>query len=190
MINFQELQENIVTCMAQQAEMADTISKMQDEIKTLATKKEMAAMEAKLQGTLDKQQRDIERLDVAMSAASQVVNDMPAIQRDLGTRMADLEQRLSAEVANQAQVLGGRVTAAEGELRNKASKADLTKMKTELEDCVRRDHVDKLQALVNKVRDEASDRIDGIAERTLNMRRELDSSMESIKTTSEAITSE
>ena len=93
MINFQELQENIVTCMAQQAEMADTISKMQDEIKTLATKKEMAAMEAKLQGTLDKQQRDIERLDVAMSAASQVVNDMAAIQRDLGTRMADLEQR-------------------------------------------------------------------------------------------------
>ena len=82
-------------------------------------------------------------------------------------------------------MLGGRVTAAEGELRNKASKADLTKMKTELEDCVRRDHVDKLQALVNKVRDEASDRIDGIAERTFNMRKELDSSLDQMTATNE-----
>ena len=187
MINFAALEEDIGTCAKQQVEMGSSLGRLETTVATLASKAEVDAMETRLKEQLSKASRALERLDMAQQAASQVVQEMPSIQRELTARMSDLEQKLSAEVSNLSQTLGARVGAAESELRNKASKSDLSKIKIELEDCVRREHVDKLQTLINKVRDEASDRIDGLAERTLNMRRDLDGALDQMTKTTEQI---
>ena len=185
MINFAALEENIVQCKKQQEEMSAQLNRLETTVSMLATKAEVDTMEARLKEQLSLASRALERLDVAQKAASQVVQEMPSIQRELTGRMSELEQRLTGEASNMLQLIGGRLATAEGELRNKASKTDLHKVKTELEDCVRREHVDKMQALVNKVRDEASDRIDGIAERTFNMRKELDAKQDQMSAMNE-----
>jgi archaellum component FlaC len=187
MINFAALEESIQACAEQQTDMSSSLRRLETTVATLASKMEVDQMEHRLKDSLSKTSRSIERLDVEQQAAQQVVQDMPSIQRELTTRMSDLEQRLTADVAKLSQSLGARVSAAEGDLRNKAGKADMSKLKTDIEDCVRRESFDKMQALLNKVRDEASDRLDGIAERTFNMRKELDSSLDQMTATSELL---
>ena len=63
-------------------------------------------MENRLKESLSKASRALERLDVAQQAASQVVQEMPAVQRELMARMSDLETRLSGDVSGVAQSLG------------------------------------------------------------------------------------
>ena len=128
-------------------------------------------------------QRAIEKLDVSQMASAQIVHEMPSLQRDLTGRMSELEQRLSKELATQKQDMGQRISAAESDVRNKAAKSEVAKLKSELEERVKRDEVDQMQTFINKIRDEASDRIDAIGERTFNMRKELDSSLDQVQST-------
>ena len=187
MINFAALEENINTCVSQQQEMSATLGRLETTVAALSSKAECNEMEKRLEEKISKANRALEKLDVAQQAASQIVQDMPQIQRELTARMSDLEQRLTGEVSNVSQSLGARLTTAEGDLRNKATKIEFAQLKSDLDSCASREHVDKLQSLINKVRDEASDRIDGLAERTLNMRRDLDGGLDQIRSTTEQI---
>lgn len=180
MINFAALEENIATCMEQQKEMSATLRRLETTVATLASKNEMDDMESRLNEQHSKTTRALEKLDVAQQAAAAIVHEMPQLQRDLTDRMALLEQRLTADLSTMSQTLGGRLSAAEGEVRARATKVEVDRLHTDVGDRATRDDADKLQTLINKVRDECSDRIDSIAERSFGMRKELDASLERI----------
>ena len=93
MINFAELQENVTSCLENQKIMSAQLLKLEQTVATLSTKAEVETMELRFQEELSKTLRAIERVDLAQSAASKVVEEMPSIQRDLMGRMTDLESR-------------------------------------------------------------------------------------------------
>ncbi len=187
MINFGGLQDLITNVTSKQEDMAVTLARLETTMATLASKLDLDNESAKLKETLGKHDRLLERLDVAQRSAAQIIDEMPTIQRELTTRMSDLEQRLGGELSTVSQSLGGRVAHVESELRNKASGSELRKMSNELDDRAKREDLRNVQDLVNKVRDEASDRIDDIGERTFNMRRELDASLDGMQREAEAM---
>ena len=96
MINFAALEENITATMAQQKDMTATLARLETTVAALASKAEVDQMEGRLKENLSKASRALERLDVAQQAASQVVQEMPSIQRELTGRMSELEQKLRA----------------------------------------------------------------------------------------------
>jgi hypothetical protein len=153
----------------------------------MSSKAESESLEARMNEHLSKVQRALERLDVAQQSSSSIVQEMPHLQREMTGRMGELEQRLASELSDLTQTLGTRMSSAESDLRNKASKTELNKLHVNVEDRPRRDEVETLQSLVNKVRDEAIDRIDGIGERTFNMRKELDGNLDRMTTASEML---
>ena len=185
MINFAALEENIGTCMEQQKEMSATLRRLETTVATLATKMEVEEMESRLKEQNSKTSRALEKLDVAQQAAAAIVAEMPALQRDLTGRMTELEQRLTSDLSAMSRELGGRMSTAESELRARATKMEMDRLHTAVEDRATRGDADKLQTLINKIRDECSDRIDSIAERSLGMRKELDGSLEQITGVSE-----
>ena len=190
MINFQELQDNIHDCGVQQKAMSATLARLEETVATLATKSDVAKFEARTKDELSKHSRQIESLELTSVAHGKVVDEMPTMQRGLQDRMAELEQKMSADLSGLSQKLGGRLGICESEVRAKGSLTEMRALAVEVEDRTRREETDKLQYLINKVRDEVSTRIDDIGERTSNMRKDLDTHLDMLTAQSEAITSQ
>ena len=115
MINFAALEENINTALSMQKEMGAQLKRLETTVATLASKSEMDGLESRTKEQMSKMQRALEKLDVAQMASSQIVHEMPSLQRDLTGRMSDLEQRLTGELSVQKQDMGQRMSAAESE---------------------------------------------------------------------------
>ena len=137
MINFAELQENVTSCLENQKIMSAQLLKLEQTVATLSTKAEVETMELRFQEELSKTLRAIERVDLAQSAASKVVEEMPSIQRDLMGRMTDLESRAAEQVSGLSTKLGGRVSQCESDMRTKVDRADFQKLAIEVDDRAR-----------------------------------------------------
>ena len=187
LINFGGLEALISGVVESQKEMSAEIQRLQTTITTMATKDEMSESDMNTSQALAKVERQLERIDLAHRAGNHVIEEVPEMRREMTARMTELEHRLSADVSNATLNMGGRLNAVENELRNRATVTELRKMNVEIEERVRRDEVLKLQELVNKIRDDSSERIDMISERTFIMRRDMDEKVGQLSLASETI---
>mmetsp|Transcript_72206 Transcript_72206/g.191929 ORF Transcript_72206/g.191929 Transcript_72206/m.191929 type:complete len:679 (+) Transcript_72206:121-2157(+) len=187
LINFGGLEELIHGVVENNKELAAQVQQLETTLATMASKQELQENQQSLVEALAKQERQIERLDLAAKSGQHVIDEVPSMQKELHSRMTELEQRLSTDVNNSNMSLTGRLNTVESDLRNRASVAEMRKLGAEVEERVKRDEVRDLQGQVNKVRDEASERIDDIGERTFNMRKELDERLQLLQASSESM---
>ena len=188
MINFQELQDNIALSLEQNKAMSEQLVRMETTVATLCTKAGVEQLEARMREMFAKQESHLGRLDVSAAAASKVIEEVPAIQAELTGRAVELETKIAADIAGLTTKIGARLTTCESELRSKGALNELRKAQMDVLDRATCEQVDKLQSLINSIRDEVSTRVDDIAERSLGMRKELDTNLDSIKMVSEAVT--
>ena len=187
LINFGGLEALIHGVVDGQKELAAQVQRIETTLATFASKDELNESTTTTAETMAKVERQLERIDVQHRAGQHIIEEVPEMRRELTTRMTELEQRLTTDVSNATLSLGGRVNACENDLRNRASLAELRKMAADIEERVKREEVRGLQDLVNKVRDEASSRIDDIGERTFSMRKELDERLTALSQASETM---
>ena len=188
MINFAEIQDNIEHLQTREQAMAAILSRLETTVATLCASSRVDEMEQRFKETFEQQQRALERLDVAQQIAAKVVEEMPTIQRDFTAKLAEVEQTGAVKLSELSEKLGSRLTRCELEVRQKAMDKDLQQLSAALNDCSKKEEVDKMQLTLIKVRDEVSLRIDSVGESTNKMRKELDTGLETITATSEAIT--
>jgi hypothetical protein len=188
MINFAEIQDNIEHLQTREQAMAAILSRLETTVATLCASSRVDEMEQRFKDTFEQQHRALERLDVAQQIAAKVVEEMPTIQRDLMAKLAEVEQTGAVKLSELSEKLGSRLTRCELEVRQKAMDKDLQQLSAALNDCSKKEEVDKMQMTLIKVRDEVSLRIDSVGESTNKMRKELDTGLEAITATSEAIT--
>ena len=188
MINFQELQDNIILSLEQNKAVSHQLMRLETTVATLCTKAGVEQLEARMREMFAKQESHLGRLDVSAAAASKVIEEVPAIQAELTGRAVELETKIAADIAGLTTKIGARLTTCESELRSKGAQNELRQVQMDVLDRATCEQVDKLQSLINLIRDEVSTRVDDIAERSLGMRKELDTNLDSIKMVSEAVT--
>ena len=187
LISFGPLEDMIHGVVETNKELTAQVQQLQTTLATMASKEELAASALDLNEALAKQERTLERLDLSAKSGQHLIDEVPAMQKELHSRMTELEQRLSTDVNNASLSLSGRLNTVESDLRNRASVAEMRKLGSEIDERVKREEVRGLQDQVNKVRDEASERIDDIGERTFNMRKELDERLQLLQSSSESM---
>lgn len=160
-----------------QKEMAAKLSRLETTLATLASKQEVADTIDSNRDKLEALSRTVERLDLLAKERAHLGDDMQTLVKDINDRMSGLEQRLSGTVSEIKLGMAGRLSTVETELRSRVSVVELRKLASEIKDRAHADEVRAVQEHVNKVRDEASERIDDVCERNFSMRQQLDDKM-------------
>eukprot|EP00966_Prymnesium_polylepis_P006793 156549-Prymnesium_polylepis.1 len=145
LINFGGLEELIHGVVENNKELAAQVQQLETTLATMASKQELQENQQSLVEALAKQERQIERLDLAAKSGQHVIDEVPSMQKELHSRMTELEQRLSTDVNNSNMSLTGRLNTVESDLRNRASVAEMRKLGAEVEERVKRDEVRDLQ---------------------------------------------
>ena len=78
-------------------------------------------------------------------------------------------------------MLSNRIQLLEKAMVEKAQGADLRRLAMDLEERTRKEETARLFESVNKLRDESCERLDDIGERTFNLRKEVESQLNSVQ---------
>ena len=181
MINFAALEESVASHGVSIGELGTAMQQLETQVATLASKEAVSEFEARSTAEQATMQRALDQLDATLKAQAGIVEQMPTIQRELVSQMAEIETKLVTEVGELHQRVMGRFGTIEAEVFKKASVEEVEKIGIEVVGRVRREDLTDLEATVGRIRDEAAGRIDGVAERTFAMRKELDAALESMR---------
>jgi len=187
LISIGPLEGVLNTVVEQQNELAAKVQQLEARMGTMATQEELTNLERTMADHIQRHERQLEKLEASRKSSEGLASEVPKIKADIAEKLRDLENRLTVESSKATQALSQRLQSAETELAVRALSTDLRKLAMEVDDRTRKEDTRRLQETLNRVRDDAHDRLDDIAERTFQQRKELDDKLNTVQAATNAM---